>query len=104
MSKFFNETQKASQLAQHRLSNQNLDIKEMLENVKQGSSVNPEVPNAQLQEYRKVDVGSGNTARLILEQDASAQAALEAYRGLRTKLMLSQPNPALLPIAISTYF
>lgn len=102
MSKFFNETQKASQLAQQRLSNQDLDIKEILENVKHGSPVNPKVPKVQLQEYRKVDVGNGNTARLILEQDASAQAALEAYRGLRTKLMRVQTESGLRSITISS--
>lgn len=102
MSKFFNETQKAGQLAQKRLANQDLDIKEMLKNVKQGSSVNPEVRNVQLQEYRKVDVGNGNTTRLILEPHASAQAALEAYRGLRTKLMLVQTQSGLRTITISS--
>jgi len=102
MSKFFYETQKASQTAQKRLASQDLDIEEILENVKQGPPGSPGSAGIQLQKYRKVELGNDSAAPLILEQDDSARAALEAYRGLRTRLMRIQAESGLRSIAISS--
>ncbi len=102
MSKFFNETQKANQWAQQGLANQDLDVKQMLEALKQGPATGTEVADVRLDKCRKVKIGNGKTARLILEQADSAQAALEAYRGLRTKLMRIQADSGLRSIAISS--
>lgn len=102
MSKFFNETQKASQWAQKQLPNQDLDIKQILENLKQGTQPSSVVANVRLQESSKVQIENGNSARLVLGQDDWAQAALEAYRGLRTKLMRMQSESGLRSIAITS--
>ena len=102
MSKFFNETQKASQWAHKRLGQNDLDIKQMLETLKQGSTSGTEVAEVRLQPRLKVRLGSGNNAALILSEDDSAQAALEAYRGLRTKLMRVQGESGLRSIAITS--
>lgn len=102
MSKFFNETQKASQQAQKQLANQDLDIRQMLENLKQGTQPRSMVADVRLQECSKVQIGNGNAARLVLGQDEWTQAALEAYRGLRTKLMRMQSESGLRSMAITS--
>jgi protein-tyrosine kinase len=102
MSKFFNETLKASQRAQKQLANQDLDIKQMMENLKRGTQTRSGVTEVRLQESSKVQIGNGHSARLVLEQHDSAPAALEAYRGLRTKLMRVQSETGLRSIAITS--
>ncbi len=102
MSKFFNETQKASQWSQKQLGNQDLDIKQMLENLKQGTQPRSMVADVRLQECSKVQIENGNSARLVLGQGEWAQAALEAYRGLRTRLMRMQSESGLRSIAITS--
>jgi capsular exopolysaccharide synthesis family protein len=102
MSKFFNETQKVNQWAQQKLPNQDLDIKQMLDTLKQGPISDPEVADTRLKPCRQVNVGNGTGARLILGQDDSSQAALEAYRGLRTRLMRAQAKSGLRSIAITS--
>jgi capsular exopolysaccharide synthesis family protein len=47
-------------------------------------------------------VGNGTAARLVLRQDDSSKAALEAYRGLRTRLMRHQAKTDLRSIAITS--
>ena len=102
MSKFFNETQKASQWAEKRLANQDLDIKQVLEVLKQGSASGAEVAELRLDHCRKARLGSGKATHLIFEQDDSAQAALEAFRGLRTKLMRFQAESGLRSLVIAS--
>ncbi len=102
MSKFFNEAQKASQWAQKQLANQDLDIKQMLENLKQCTHPRSAVAEVRLQECSKVQIGNDHSGRLVLEQHDSAQAALEAYRGLRTKLMRLQSESGLRSLAITS--
>lgn len=104
MSKFFNETQKANQWAQQKLGNPDLDVRQMLESIKQGPAFAPETPlaDACLSECRQVHVDKGTAARLVLRQDDSSKAALEAYRGLRTRLMRHQAKADLKSIAITS--
>jgi capsular exopolysaccharide synthesis family protein len=102
MSKFFNETQKVNQWAQQKLANQDLDIKQMLDTLKQGTISDPQVGDTRLNPSRQVNLGNGAAARLILRQDDSSQAALEAYRGLRTRLMRAQAKSGLRSIAITS--
>ena len=104
MSKFFNETQKANQWAQQKLGNPDLDVRQMLEAIKQGPGFAPETPlaDACLSECRQVHVDNGTAARLVLRQDDSSKAALEAYRGLRTRLMRHQAKADLKSIAITS--
>ena len=102
MSKFFNETQKANQLAQQKLVNPDLEVQQTLEEVKQGPAKAAEVTDIRMDGRRKVKIANGESARLIIEQADSAQAALEAYRGLRTKLMRIQADSGLRSIAISS--
>lgn len=102
MSKFFNETQKANQWAQQKLGNKGLDVREMLESIKQGPATDTPMTDAQLSQCRQVRVGDGTTARVVLRQDDSSRAALEAYRGLRTKLMRAQAKAGLKSIAITS--
>src|SRR5437660_306937 len=82
MSKFFNETQKAHQWAQQKLVNQDLDVRQMLESLKQAPAINAPPAQVSLAHRRQVTLGNGNAARLVLRQDDSLDAALEAYRGL----------------------
>src|SRR5467141_136392 len=102
MSKFFNETQKASQWAQQKLANQDLDVKEMLESLKQGSPPGMSSADTQLSQCRQVQVGNGNAPRLVLHQSEASRAALEAYRGLRTRLMRAQSKAGFKTIAITS--
>jgi len=102
MSKFFNETQKANQLAQQRLSNSDVDVREMLESIKRSSAPEARAADAQLNQFRQVHVGNGNTARLVLRPDQSSKVALEAYRALRTRLMRAQTKAGFKTIAITS--
>src|SRR6267378_2086911 len=102
MSKFFNETQKVSQAAQKNFANDDLDIKQMLDAVKQNAaSGGAGLADVRLRRCRKVEIAGGkDNARLVLQQHDYAQLALEAYRGLRTKLMRVQADLGLRAIAI----
>ena len=102
MSKFFNETQKANQWAQQKLSNQDLDVREMLESIKHGSASETPLTDMRLSQCRQVQMGNGTAARLVLRSDDSSRAALEAYRGLRTRLMRAQAKTGLKSIAITS--
>jgi capsular exopolysaccharide synthesis family protein len=102
MSKFFNETQKANQWAQQKLGNQDLDVKEILESLKQGPASGPPVADTRLSQCRQAQVGNGHVPRLVLDQGAASRAALEAYRGLRTRLMRTQAKTGLKSIAITS--
>ncbi len=102
MSKFFNETQKANQWAQQKSANQDLDVKEMLESLKQGPASGAPVADTRLSQCRQVHVGNGNAPRLVLHQGEASRAALEAYRGLRTRLMRAQAKTGLKSIAITS--
>ena len=102
MSKFFNETQKANQWTQQKLANQDMDVKEMLESLKQGPASGTQLADAHLNECRQVHVGNGNGARLVLHQGEASRAALEAYRGLRTRLMRAQAKTGLKSIVVTS--
>jgi len=102
MSKFFNETQKANQWAQQKLANQEMDVKEILDSLKQGAAANPQGVDTRLNQCRQVQVGNGNGVRLVLNQGDASRAALEAYRGLRTRLMRMQAKTGLRSIAVTS--
>jgi len=102
MSKFFNETQKANQWAQQKLASQDMDVKELLESLKQGPRPDARLTDTRTSQYRQVHVGNGNATRLVLHQGAASRAALEAYRGLRTRLMRAQAKTGLKSIAITS--
>jgi capsular exopolysaccharide synthesis family protein len=102
MSKFFNETQKANQWAQQNLANQDTDVRQMLESLKQRPASESQAADARLSQCRQVHLGNANAPRLILHQDDSSTAALEAYRGLRTRLMRAQAKTSLKSIAITS--
>jgi len=102
VSKFFNETQNAHQWAQQKLVNQDLDVRQILESLKRGPAVNAPLAEARLAHCRQVAFGNGNAARLVLHQDDSLNAALQTYRGLRTKLMRAQAKSGLRSIVITS--
>jgi capsular exopolysaccharide synthesis family protein len=103
MSKFFNETQKASKWAQQKLAGQDLDVRQMLESLKQGAeSTTTEVAEVPLSQCRKVHLGKRIGVPLILRQEDFTRTALEAYRGLRTRLMRVQAKSGLHSIAITS--
>jgi len=102
VSKFFNETQKAHQWAQQKLVNQDLDVRQMLESLKQGPPIDAPLAQASLAHCRQVALRNGNAARLVLRQDDSLGAALDSYRGLRTKLMRAQSESGLRSIVITS--
>lgn len=102
MSKFFNETQKVNQWAQQKSANQDLNVKEILESLKQGPASSAPVADTRLSQCRQVHVGNGNAPRLVLHQGEASRAALEAYRRLRTRLMRVQAKTGLKSIAITS--
>src|SRR5882672_2315174 len=102
MSKFFNETQKAKQWAQRKPSDSDMDVREMLESIKQGSIVETPTANAPLAQYQHVHVGNGDATHIVLRQDQSSKEALEAYRALRTRLMRAQSKAGFKTIAITS--
>jgi capsular exopolysaccharide synthesis family protein len=102
MSKFFNETQKAHQWAQQKLANQDLDVKQMLESLKQVPTVDSPAAESRLGQCRQVILGNGSAGRLVVRQDDSSNAALEAYRALRTRLMRAQAKSGLRSIALTS--
>src|SRR5229473_1280822 len=79
-----------------------MDVKEMLESLKQGPASDTQMADTRLSQCRQVHVGNGNTARLVLHQGEASKAALEAYRGLRTRLMRAQAKTGLKTIAITS--
>jgi protein-tyrosine kinase len=102
MSKFFNETQKVNQWAQQKRANRVLDVKEMLESLKQGPASGAPSKDTRLNQCREVHVGNGHTPRLVLDQGAASRAVLEAYRGLCTRLMRTQAKTGLKSMAITS--
>jgi capsular exopolysaccharide synthesis family protein len=74
----------------------------MLESLKQGPATKAPIEEARLPRCRQVALGNGNAARLILRQDDSLNAALEAYCGLRTRLMRAQSKSGLRSIVITS--
>lgn len=102
MSKFFNETQKAHQWAQQKLASQDPDVKEMLESLKHATGSESQLADERLRQCKQVHVTNGNGERLVLRKDDSSKAALEAYRGLRTRLMRAQAKSGLKSLAISS--
>jgi len=102
MSKFFNETHKAHQWAQQKLANQDVDVKEMLDSLKHGPASSPQSADTRLSQCRQVHVGNGNGTRLVLHQAEASKTALEAYRGLRTRLMRVQAKAGIKSIAITS--
>src|SRR6266850_6181420 len=102
MSKFFNETQKANQWAQRKPSDSDMDVREMLESIKQGSIVETPTANAPLAQYQHAHVGNGDATHIVLRQDQSSKEALEAYRALRTRLMRAQSKAGFKTIAITS--
>jgi len=102
MSKFFNETQKANQLAQQQLADRELSIKEMLETVKQGSAAVTERADSGSGNFRQVKILNGAASRLILHQDRFSQSAVEAYHRLRTRLIRAQEKGGLRSIVVSS--
>lgn len=97
MSKYFNETMKANQWAQQRLAGQGQNLSHL-----PGPVVGPRIGAVQPQESRQANISKAQTARLVLRQDDASQAALEAYRGLRNRLMLMQAESAVQSIIISS--
>lgn len=102
MSKFFNDARKAHQWAQQKLAEQDLDVEQMLEALKQGPAHEPQIAPVPVSQLRRITVRNENGSRLVLCQDDSSQAALEAYRGLRTRLMRVQAKSGLRTIAITS--
>src|SRR5260370_25486347 len=102
MRKFFNETQKGNQWVQRKPSDSDMDVREMLESIKHGSTLETQTANAQLTQSQQVHVGNGDATHLVLRQDQSSKEALEAYRALRMKLMRAQSKAGFKTIAISS--
>src|SRR5260370_35282455 len=90
MSKFFNETQKANQWAQQKLADQGIDVKEMLESLKQGPASGTPSADKRLNQFRQVPVGNGDGARLVPHHWETPRAAWEAYLGCPARTIRSR--------------
>jgi capsular exopolysaccharide synthesis family protein len=100
MSKYFNETIKANDRALKNLTDDQMDVKEVLESLKRLSSAEARAEDGQFQNCSMVQVGNG--ARVIVDQSNASKAALEAYRQLRTRLIRLQAKTGLKSIAITS--
>jgi capsular exopolysaccharide synthesis family protein len=79
-----------------------VDVTQMLESLKQGPDSELQLADVRTSQRRRVNIRNENGGRLVLRQDHSSQAALEAYRGLRTRLMRAQAKSGLRSIAITS--
>lgn len=102
MSKFFNETLKANQLAQKQSGTQDLDLYQVLNHLKNAPVDAIHIPEAPPALYKSVSIKKSQGSPLVLGPEESSQAALEAYRGLRTRLMRAQAKSNLRSIAITS--
>src|SRR5437660_8875657 len=102
MSKYLNDMQKNNMRSLTESGSPDLDIKQILENVKQGTSPRMAATEVRLIENPGVDLENEKDAPLLLRDDNSVQAALEAYRGLRTRLMRVQAKTGLRTIAVTS--
>ena len=97
MSKYFNETMKANQWAQQRLAEQGLNLTHL-----PGPVVGPRMAAVEPRESRQANISKAQTARLVFRQDDASQAALEAYRSLRSRMMRIQAESGVKSIVISS--
>jgi protein-tyrosine kinase len=102
MSRYLNEIQKANPRSQSQTDGEDVDIRRVLESLKEVAPLFTKVPDVGIKESVRVEIQTGNNAPLILRNDTSSQAALEAYRGLRTRLMRIQSKSVLRTIAITS--
>src|SRR5690242_17094770 len=102
MSRYLNEIQKTSPRSQPQTDRGDLDIRQVLESLKGSDPQRTELADVGLEESVHIELQITNHAPLILVEDTSSQAALEAYRGLRTRLMRLQSKAGLRSIAITS--
>jgi polysaccharide biosynthesis transport protein len=103
MSKYLKESRQASEWALRRPGRQEVDVQQVLDHVKQGSVAGSiEVADTRLRQCQKVHIAHGNNSHLVLESDNSSNAASEAYRGLRTRLMRIQAESGMRSIALTS--
>jgi capsular exopolysaccharide synthesis family protein len=102
MSKYFNDVQNADLWARKLTARAELDQDEVIEAVKKSVSSGPLIAESRLGEARRIHIGNGNGTPLVSCPDQSAKVALEAYRGLRTRLIRAQSSSGLRTIAITS--
>jgi capsular exopolysaccharide synthesis family protein len=102
MSKYLNDMQKNNPRTTTESGGADLDIRQILENVKQGTAPRVAASEVRLIETPGVDLENEKDAPLLLRDDHSVQAALEAYRGLRTRLMRVQAKSGVRTIAVTS--
>lgn len=102
MSKLFNEIQKASQRVR-KIDRPDVDVTGMVDSLRQSPASNEEIADLRLQRFRHVNIGAPGQLPLILRREKDAeQAALEAYRSLRTRLISLQASMDLRSIAFTS--
>ncbi len=102
MSKFFRETQKAQEGISGEGSAKNLNVGQLLENVKAVERVAAHVVESRLQHCRKIRLTHSSAGLLISQLDKPREAAVEAYWGLRTRLLRLQAAQGLRSVVISS--
>jgi capsular exopolysaccharide synthesis family protein len=102
MSKYFNETQKASQSALKQSLVQDLDIETLVKRVKEGSTAVANMTEVRLGACNRLEIPRDTKAPLVIRPDDAAKQALEAYRALRTRLMRAQSKSGFRTIAVSS--
>ena len=102
MSKFLNESRKASQLPQRRVATEELDVRQVLETVKQAAYLGDELGDVGVSRSRTLAIPTTNHFGVTTEQHQFAKAAQEAYRGLRTKLLRIQADSGFRSFAITS--
>ena len=104
MSKFFDETQKARQWAPKVRENGRLDVVSVIDAIKQGETVMPDVPDATRAAGLKID--SENQGKVLIQTSQGdtplTAPAVEAYGSLRTRVMKLQASKGIRSVMLTS--
>lgn len=102
MSRFFEQTKKARDWSVATAAANDLDIKQVMEAIREADSVAPDVPLTRFASARRIAVPGNGDSRLLSQRYVSKALAGESYRALRTRLMRLQTKRGLRSIIISS--
>jgi capsular exopolysaccharide synthesis family protein len=104
MSKFFDETQKARQWAPIVRENGRLDVVSVIDAIKQGATVTPDVAGAT--PAARVEIEAENQGKALIETSQGdiplTAPAVEAYGSLRTRVMKLQASKGIRSVMLTS--
>ena len=102
MSRFFEQTKKARDWSVATAAASDLDLKDVVEAMREANSAAPNVPATRFASARKITIPGNGDSRLLSRQYVSKALAGESYRALRTRLMRLQTKRGLRSIIVSS--